>query len=68
MIDKIREIEQLLQAYEATDMEVREFADEFFEAVRMVVKLGIPCREQRLSVRVPHKKQMSLPFENEKDN
>lgn len=63
MLDITREIEQLIQAYEATDMEIPQFSEEFFVATRMLIRQGIPMREQRLSVRVPHQKQLHFDFD-----
>lgn len=55
-INRLKEVEMLLDAYEATDMAPEEFSKEFFHSVQMIIRRGIPCREQRLSIKVPFKK------------
>lgn len=55
-INRIAEVETLLDAYERSGLDPKEFCEEFFRAVQSVVKSGIPVRELRLCVRVPFKK------------
>ena len=52
-VDRYKEVSKLLGAYEQTDLEVKEFAKEFFYAVQLIVRRGIPIREQNLSIEVP---------------
>lgn len=55
-IDRATEIETLIDAYEQSGRPPETFALEFWYASRLVVKAGIPAREQILSVNVPFRK------------
>lgn len=55
-ISRISEVETLLDSYERSGLDPKEFAEEFFRAVQSVVRSGIPARELRLCVRVPFQK------------
>lgn len=57
-MDKLREIEMLMLAYEQSGVELKDMAEEFFEAVRNIVKHGIPCRELTLSIKIPYQKNI----------
>ena len=55
-MDPLKEIEILIQAYEDSELEIKQFGTEFFKAVRSIVRDKIPAREQRLCVKVPYQK------------
>lgn len=59
-INRLAEVELLLDTYEQSGLEDSEFAREFLTAVRLVVKSGIPARELRLCVRVPFQRPQAL--------
>lgn len=55
-LDRLLEIETLIETYENTGIEAKLISEEFYFAVRDIVKYGIPIREQTLSVKVPFAK------------